>query len=317
MNLPNSALDDDLYSSLQVTLFRPDSPSGQLVWLPGAGPKRPYNYRTAICEVLGVNKFLTTLFTKGSRFKRFQETRYGIFVISASKDACNSALPVNLIARARLGLTLYGSIIIASAERCGFNQFLYDLGPICPRVVRQFLLSASNRDERPPDYSLIDHRSAPRKLDVGVSVSVDETSREWWESFSDLKKTLMTTVDSDIMENLSAHLREFLNGMVSVWCGGCGAKYRKLRLCPDCQCVAYCDRHCWKEGFKKHQEICHVLVGSDTVAKCIAGHCRHRHNNGKQFIDKPSNDCAIQYKTEAEAEGEDVNEKQKDLITED
>ncbi len=269
---------DTLYKTLQAVLIRPEASRGEIITLHGEGTLRPYNYRHTLCQVLDCSRFISTLFRVNDTSKR-----YGIFVLSAfqserSTNTNRGADPtivadssLNKIAYAALGLTLYGNIVIASAERCGANQYLYDLGPICPDDVGNFIrtgqvpaflapLSGSSPGSK-LGLVRLGRTKGPRPLDIGVSISINEAYREWWELFSEAKQIMIKELSDEMRTKLGSHLKEFLSGMVSVWCGLCGSKYRKLALCRGCQCVAYCSQGCWKTGFTQHQEICHILAG--------------------------------------------------------
>lgn len=256
---------DTLYQSLQVVLVRPTASSGETITLHGEGERRPYNYRNALCKALNCTRFISTLFCTN------QSKRYGIFVLSdfqTEKEKGDPALR-NRIAHESFGMTLYGNIIFASAERCGDNQYLYDLGPICPEDVINLI-----KNGQVPSYLLLARKRKPpagtparqiygdaKPLSIGVSVSINEAYREWWEAFSEAKQTVFQGLSEEALAKVQDHLYRFLNGMVSVWCGRCGSKYRRLSLCRGCQCVAYCARGCWKAGFTDHQDICHILSG--------------------------------------------------------
>ncbi len=285
-----------LYKTLQVVLIHPNSSHrGNVITLSGSGTERPYNYRTALCHALGCTRFISTLLSIN------RSKRYGIFVLSAfqsrqhqegesRRDNENELrneserkekkeegnVQRNHVAHAAFGLTLHGSIIMATAERCGKNQYLYNLGPICPQDVSDLLClgriprfliqrtggeNGASADGASRENNGLGLTSKHRQLNIGVSVAINEAYREWWEAFSDAKRESILRMDKKVIDNLGEHLYEFLNGMVSVWCGRCGAKYRRVRLCPVCQCVAYCADGCWKDGFRQHQDICHILAG--------------------------------------------------------
>ncbi len=258
---------DLIYRSLQVVIIHPYDHCGEMITLQGEGKHRPYNYNNSLNKAIGTSQMMSTLYVSTSK-------RIGMFVLSDLK--INRASPntepkqqdneLNYIANAVLGLKIYGSIVFASAERCGDNQYLYNLGPICPQEVSNFIrtgrvprfLMPAVKQSTSNDASSIMHS---RQLDFGVAVSVDEAWREWWESFSEAKTASIKNVSEEAWQNTSEPLREFLKGVVAVWCSECGAKYRRLSLCRGCQCVAFCSQGCWKVGFVKHESICNLLAG--------------------------------------------------------
>ena len=267
-------METDLYRSLQVVLIEATAAEAQTILLHGQGSARPFEYKEALRKVLGSSRFMSTLY-----FRPQYGRRYGCFIISSGSDG--KSRPLNQLVKANLGLDIRGNIVIASAERCGKNQFLYELGPICPLSAQSLLRGHINRRQHSANCG----NESQRDLRIGVSVSVNEAFREWWEDFVTLKKGMVETLDqftdtygtphvhvkkstdentcSDGQEpaTVSRELYEFLTGSVSVWCSLCGNKYSQLRLCRTCQCVAFCRRRCWNQGVEGHQRICPILCG--------------------------------------------------------